>query len=157
MGTAIVHDTPYQFNSSDSIRPSHQLLFNHTVTPEEKEEMWTEIKWLMWAQALPVFLLSLLTCLYFPNKSPNPPSRTAELPRLNIVRGMTKVIKNPNAWLISAVVGLPNAIVGGWVAMMGDFLPELCFNQECLSQEWVDILSIVCNIVAGVVAVLVAR
>ena len=75
------------------------------MTPEEKEEMWTEIKWLMWAQALPVFLLSLLTCLYFPNKSPNPPSRTAELPRLNIVRGMTKVIKNPNAWLISAVVG----------------------------------------------------
>ena len=76
MGTAIVSDTPSRYNSTDNV-----IHFNHTVTPEEKQEMWDEIKWLMWAQALPVFLFSLLACLYFPNKSPTPPSRSSELPR----------------------------------------------------------------------------
>ena len=76
MGSAIVHDTPPRYNTSDN-----EFHFNYTVTPEEKEEMRTEIKWLMWAQALPVFVLALMTCLYFPNKSPVPPSRTSEIPR----------------------------------------------------------------------------
>ena len=51
---------------------------------------------------------------------------------------MSTVIKNPNAWLIAAVLGIPNAIQGGWIAMMGDFLPKLCLNGECLTQEWVE-------------------
>ena len=70
---------------------------------------------------------------------------------------MAKVVKNPNAWLIAAVLGIPNAILGGWTAMMGDFLPKLCFDHECLSQEWVDILNIICNIASAIGAVLVAR
>ena len=77
--------------------------------------------------------------------------------RLNFTKGMSTVIKNPNAWLIAAVLGIPNAIQGGWIAMMGDFLPKLCLNGECLTQEWVNILNIVLNVVSAVVAILVAR
>ena len=84
MGSAIVHDTPPRYNTSDN-----EFHFNYTVTPEEKEEMRTEIKWLMWAQALPVFILALLTCLYFPNKSPVPPSRTSEIPRCVLQNNVT--------------------------------------------------------------------
>ncbi len=139
--------------------------------------------WLMWAQALPVFVLAVFTCLHFPNKPVVPSSRSSEIPRLDFGKGIIKVLKNPNAYLIAMVIGLPNAVLGknrhnicinshkrflfaaGWVTLMSDFLPMLCFmegpaghqHQACLSPSWINWLGVVTNLAAGVGALLVAR
>jgi hypothetical protein len=96
--------------------------------------MRSEINMLMWAQAIPIFALAICTWVYFPNKPAQPPSRTSEIPRLyllskvfftamsqffykslfrlNFVKGLLQVVKNPNAWLIAGIIAFPNAILG---------------------------------------------
>ena len=57
-------------------------------------------------------------------------------------------------------MSIDGMILAGWVTLMNDFLPNLCFQEAtrvCLSPDWISWLGVVTNLAAGMGALIVAR
>lgn len=160
IASLMINDPKQQGNSSVITNATCESSSDDTnhglhISSQAKDVLKQEIEYYMLVLSIPALVLLISTVLYFPSKPPKPPSRSSSEERLDFVQGCFQLINNPASWLIAIVWSIPQAIWNNWCAMLVVSLTKIGYNNECLSEKWVNHLGMVAVLVGTAVAILV--
>ena len=106
----------------------------------------------MWIQAAFTAVIFIGTIVYFPNRPPNSPSRTADISRISFFSGIKKLLTHKQFWLITLAYGAINGVSSGWSGYMEPnlqaFLPESTAQDE---SGWMGFYGTVGGCLGGIV------
>ena len=122
-----------------------------------KEMIQSDIDVYMFSNAVPATLLFILILLYFPSSPSIPPSISSHQTRLDFLSGFKELLTNRSCWLVSIGCSMPQGISVAWTAMMVINLTEVCEEDGCLTQHWVNYLGIYTTVASTLAAIGVAR
>lgn len=127
VGPAFVAEVPFS-NVTNGLTFAANVtdLSNSTdITP-----YYEDIYRLMWFEWALIFALTVLACVYFPNKPTLPPSLSAAQPKGDLLKGLRAIIRVPSFWLIA----LPYGIGAGCFSTYGTQLNSI-FKKFDLTQD----------------------
>lgn len=87
----------------------------------------------LYIQAGITSLALVLVVTYFPNKPPTPPSNSAKVERVEYKKGVKKLLRNGQFWLIAACFGMAIGTKGGWTTTAVMNLRNLGLNQSTVA------------------------
>lgn len=96
-----------------------------------------------------VTLLFLLVVIYFPNKPPLPPSKSAKRKRENFFSGFKQILRNKQFWTLALVYGITTGVYSGWSASLAVNLETFSISQKQAS--WIGFFATIAGIGAGLI------
>ena len=106
----------------------------------------------VWLQTAFTAMIFIGTIVYFPNRPPNSPSRTADISRISFFSGIKQLLGHRQFWLIALAYGAINGVSSGWSGYMEPnlqaFLPESTAQDE---SGWMGFYGTVGGCLGGIV------
>lgn len=108
-----------------------------------------EIMMLLYVECGVVMFLFLLVCMYFPNKPPLPPSKSARRKREDFFAGAKQIFKNKQFWTLALVYGVTTGVYSGWGASLAVNLETFSIGQN--EAGWIGFYATLAGIGAGLI------
>jgi len=122
VGPAFVAEVPMSNVTADgSILHLHVTNESNLANSTDIDPYYYDIYNLMWFEWALIFVLTVTACVYFPNKPPLPPSLSAAQPKSSLAKGLLRIVKIPNFWLVA----LPYGICAGCFSTYGTQLNSI--------------------------------
>ncbi|KAJ7390831.1 Solute carrier 49 member 4 [Desmophyllum pertusum] len=96
-----------------------------------------------------VAFLFLLVVIYFPNKPPLPPSKSAKRKREDFFAGAKQIFKNKQFWTLALVYGVTTGVYSGWGASLAVNLETFSIGQS--EAGWIGFYATIAGIGAGLI------
>ncbi|WAR05566.1 DIRC2-like protein [Mya arenaria] len=83
-----------------------------------RDDLISEIRHLMYLHTAIAALFLLLVIVYFPDKPPTPPSKTASMERTEWLKGLRMLTKNSAFWLVVLAGAVSAGVLGVWASVL---------------------------------------
>ncbi|XP_052807044.1 solute carrier family 49 member 4 homolog [Mya arenaria] len=95
-----------------------------------RDDLISEIRHLMYLHTAIAALFLLLVIVYFPDKPPTPPSKTASMERTEWLKGLRMLTKNSAFWLVVLAGAVSAGVLGVWASVL-----DVNLNKHGISQS----------------------
>lgn len=104
---------------------------------------------LLYVECGVVLFFSLLVCMYFPDKPPLPPSKSARRKREDFFAGAKQIFKNKQFWTLALIYGVTTGVYSGWGASLAVNLETFSIGQH--EAGWIGFYATLAGIGAGLI------
>jgi FLVCR family MFS transporter len=111
----------------------------------------TSIQRYMWYQCAFVGAVFLAILIYFPNRPPHAPSRSAETSRVSFATGLLALLKHKQFWLVATAYGVMTGVYSGWSAYLEPNLQSFLSADRAQNESgWIGFYGTLAGCVGGV-------
>ncbi|XP_062589232.1 solute carrier family 49 member 4-like [Saccostrea cucullata] len=151
IGPRIVKTSPSTFEvenqSNQTVNLNDTSAENSIQGRIQKEK--DEIMLLMYVECAWAVLLFVAMVIYFPNKPPLPPTKTAAIPRIEFKNGLKKILRLREFWVIAAIYSVSMGVFNIWQGVLDVYLKPHGFSQD--RAAWLGASSIMAGFVSSVI------
>ncbi|XP_033109466.1 solute carrier family 49 member 4-like [Anneissia japonica] len=120
------------------------------ISEATRHEHFQEIMKLMYIECAFGAILFLCALIYFPAKPPLPPSVSASTVREDFVKGLKRVIKNPQVWILSLSYSITTGLFNSWNTQFDTIFSNTVNVQQDVT-GWIGFFSNIAGTVGGLV------
>ena len=121
------------------------------VTSQQLDDVRAAILKYMWIYTGFSGAVFLSALVYFPNRPPHAPSRSADTSRMSFVDGLKALLRHRQFWLIATAYGVITGVYSSWSAYLEPNLQQFLDASEAQDESgWIGFYGTIAGCVSGV-------